>query len=135
MAFRIALTAQAFRKLPDVLDVICKSKNIATLIKNSTKRAHANNNQRILNTFEMRYLWYMLGVSLSDQLRKDEISRKLSALKSISNVIKVKRLKWFGHTSYVVIDMALLTHHTDLTSQRSTCLKEQRRDRKSELEI
>ena len=68
----------------------------------------------------------MLGVYLSDQLRKDEIRKKRCVLNSISNAIKVKRLKYFGHTSYVINHMAISAHHTNGTSQREICLKEQR---------
>ena len=50
-----------------------------------------------LNVFEMRCLRSIIGVSRRDRIRNVDIKRMTQSEKTIVEVIKIKRLKWFGH--------------------------------------
>ena len=50
-----------------------------------------------LNVFEMRRLRSILGISRRDRIRNVKIRRMTQSEKTIVEVIKTKRLKWFGH--------------------------------------
>ncbi len=50
-----------------------------------------------LNVFEMRCLRSILGISRRDRIRNVNIRRRTQSEKTIVEVIKTKRLKWFGH--------------------------------------
>ena len=52
---------------------------------------------RLLQSFEMRGLRAILGVSLRDRKSNISIRETLGIKYSIGDVIKNKRLKWFGH--------------------------------------
>ena len=50
-----------------------------------------------LAVFEMRCLRTILGVSLMDKVKNDDIRQRLNIQLSITQVIAKRRLKWFGH--------------------------------------
>ena len=58
--------------------------------------------------FEMKFLRAIKGVSLIDRIRSQNIRESLNVKHNINEVVKKRRLKWFGHvirrpkmTSYV----------------------------------
>ena len=55
--------------------------------------------ERRLEVFEMRCLRRILGVSLRERRTNESIRKALGMPNSITEVIKRKRLKWFGHIS------------------------------------
>jgi hypothetical protein len=55
--------------------------------------------KQTINAFDMRCLRCLLGVSLLDHIRNDDIRKRLGIKKTIINIIKAKRLKWFGHVT------------------------------------
>lgn len=105
---RTALAAQAFGRLKNV---VWKNRNISLPLKVRLYNAlivpiatYASEtwtliekDKRILNTFEMRCLRCMLGVSLLNRIRNDEIRRRLGVKIPIVELVKQKRLRWFGH--------------------------------------
>ena len=50
-----------------------------------------------LEVFEMRCLRSILGVSLRDKMRNEDIRRQLDMTTTITDVVTKRRLKWFGH--------------------------------------
>ena len=105
---RLALAAQAFGRLQNVL---WKNRNVSLPLKVRLYGALivpiaiyaaetwtlTEKDKRIINSFEMRCLRCMLGVSILSRIRNDEIRRRLGVKKPILELIKQKRLKWFGH--------------------------------------
>ena len=55
------------------------------------------NDENKLLVFEMQCLRSILGVSRLNRIRNEEIRRISGSEKTILDVIKDKRLKWFGH--------------------------------------
>ena len=53
--------------------------------------------KRKLEVFEMRCLRAILGVTILDRMRNDNIRKKLNIKHTITEAIKKKRLQWFGH--------------------------------------
>ena len=53
--------------------------------------------KRQLDTFEMRCLPVILGVSLMDKIRNEEIRQRLHLPTTICDEVSKRRLKWFGH--------------------------------------
>ena len=53
--------------------------------------------KRQLDTFEMRCLRVILGVSLMDKIRNEEIRQRLHLPTTICDEVSKRRLKWFGH--------------------------------------
>ena len=53
--------------------------------------------KRQLNTFEMRCLRVILGVSLMDKIKNEEIRHMLHLSTGICDEVARRRLKWFGH--------------------------------------
>ena len=52
---------------------------------------------RKLEVFEMRCLRSILGVTLLDKIRNDEIRQRLNITTTITEIISKRRMKWFGH--------------------------------------
>ena len=50
-----------------------------------------------LEVFEMRCLRLILGVSLRDKMRNQEIRRQLNMNTTITDVVTRRPLNWFGH--------------------------------------
>ena len=53
--------------------------------------------KRQLDTFEMRCLRVIFGVSLMDKIRNEEIRQRLHLPTTICNEVSKRRLNWFGH--------------------------------------
>jgi hypothetical protein len=53
--------------------------------------------ERRLNSFEMKCLRSILGVSLRDRLRNQKIRQLLNVDKSLTDMVRKKRMQWFGH--------------------------------------
>ena len=53
--------------------------------------------ERRLLSFEMKCLRCILGVSLRDRYRNKQIMQRLNIDKTIADVIRKRRLQWFGH--------------------------------------
>ena len=53
--------------------------------------------KRRLETFEMRCLRVLMGVTIRDRIRSEHIRNHLGVKESIVETVKIKRLKWFGH--------------------------------------
>ena len=53
--------------------------------------------KRQLDTFEMRCLRVILGVSLMDKISYEEIRQRLHLPTTICDEVSNRRLKWFGH--------------------------------------
>ena len=64
--------------------------------------------KRKLEVFENRCLRAMLGITLHDRIRNEKVKKSLNINISITDIIKKKRMCWFGHinrlpnTSYVL---------------------------------
>ena len=54
---------------------------------------------RKLEVFEMRCLRAILGVSLRDRYTNERVRNTLQITETITEVIKKKRLRWFGHVT------------------------------------
>ena len=105
---RIALAAQAFGRLNEV---IWRNRDISLPLKTrlygalivpiatyaSETWTLTEKDKRVINSFEMRCFRGMLGVSILDRIRNDEIRRRLGIKRPIVDVIRRKRLKWYGH--------------------------------------
>ncbi len=50
-----------------------------------------------LNVFEMRCLRAILGVSKRDRISNASIRKSTNAEQTITDLIRTRRLKWFGH--------------------------------------
>ena len=53
--------------------------------------------KRKLEVFENRCLRAMLGISLYDRVRNEKVKKNLNINTSITDIIRKKRMKWFGH--------------------------------------
>ena len=53
--------------------------------------------EKKLLVFEMQYLRSILGVSRVNKIRNEEIRKSTASEKTILEIIRDKRLKWFGH--------------------------------------
>jgi hypothetical protein len=53
--------------------------------------------QRKLSVFEMRCLRCLLGVTLRDRIRNENVRQRLGIDSTILDIIRKKRLQWFGH--------------------------------------
>ena len=78
--------------------------------------------KRQLDTFEMRCLRVILGVSLMDKIRNEEIRQRLHLPTTICDEVSKRRLKWFEH----VVRMPPHRLHSKLT--RKTFSKEDHQD-------
>ena len=58
------------------------------------RAGEANN----LNVFHHKCLHYILGLRLSDRVCNDVIRRRSGDIPLVSDVVKARRLRWFGHT-------------------------------------
>ena len=105
---RIALALTAFGRLRKSIwsnrDILLKLKlrlyralilPIATYA--SETWALTNTDEKKLLVFEMQCLRSILGVSRLNRIRNEEIRRITGSEKTIIEMIKEKRLKWFGH--------------------------------------
>ena len=54
-------------------------------------------NERKLNTTEMRMLRMMLGVTLKDKLRNEEVRRRTTVTTSVVTIVERSKLRWYGH--------------------------------------
>jgi len=105
---RIALASVAFGRLREA---IWKKKTISIPIKVRLYKALIEpiatyaaetwtlraEDTRMLEVFEMRCLRAILGVTRRDRLSNDKIREALKVNNTISDVIRRKRLRWFGH--------------------------------------
>ena len=57
--------------------------------------------ERKLLSFEMKCLRSLLGVSLRDRLKNETIRKILNVGMSITDIIRKKRMKWFGHVVHL----------------------------------
>ena len=53
--------------------------------------------ERKLNTTEMRMLRMMLGVTLKDKLRNEEVRRRTKVTTSVVTIVERNKLRWYGH--------------------------------------
>ena len=53
--------------------------------------------ERKLNTTEMRMLRMMLGVSLRDKLKNEEVRRRTTVTTSVVTIVERSKLRWYGH--------------------------------------
>ena len=53
--------------------------------------------ERKLNTTEMRMLRTMLGVTLKDKLRNEEVRRRTAVTTSVVTIVERSKLRWYGH--------------------------------------
>ena len=105
---RIALALTAFGRLRKS---ICSNRDILLKLKLRLYRAlilpiatYASetwaltvSDEKKLLVFEMQCLRSILGVSRLNRIRNEEIRRIIGSEKTITEVIKDKRLKWFSH--------------------------------------
>ena len=105
---RIALASSAFGRLHDSIwsrsDISIKLKvrlyNALILpiaIYASETWTLLEVDKRKLEVFEMRCLRAILGVTILDRMRNNYIRKNLNLKFSITELIKKRRLKWFGH--------------------------------------
>ena len=127
---RISLAAVAFGRLKDSIwnkrDIpkdlkvrLYKALIIPIAIYAAESWSLKIEDSRKLNTFEMRCLRCILGVTRRDRIRNVVIRERLNMTDSIIDTIQKRRLRWFGHivrrpcTSYVN-----LSYKEDFTSSR-----------------
>ena len=53
--------------------------------------------ERKLNTTEMRMLRMMLGVTLKDKLRNEEVRRRTKVTTSVVTIVERNKHSWYGH--------------------------------------
>ena len=53
--------------------------------------------QRKLLTTEMSMLRKMLGVTLRDKIRNEEVRRRTTVMTSVVTVVEQNKLRWYGH--------------------------------------
>ena len=53
--------------------------------------------ERKLYTAEMRMLRMMLGVTLKDKLRNEEVRRTMTVKTSVVKIVERSKLRWYGH--------------------------------------
>ena len=53
--------------------------------------------ERKLNTTEMRMLRMMLGVTLKDRLRNEDVRRRTTVTTSMITIVEGSKLRWYGH--------------------------------------
>ena len=53
--------------------------------------------ERRLETTEMKMLRRMLGVTLKDRMRNEDVRRRTTVTSSVVSVIEVNKLRWYGH--------------------------------------
>ncbi len=105
---RLALASSAFGKLrntvwnrrdiPRKLKVrIYKCLILPIAIYASETWTLRKEDARRLEVFEMRCLRALMGVTRRDRLRNEYIREQIGVMESIVEVVKRKRLKWFGH--------------------------------------
>ena len=51
-----------------------------------------------LNIFNHKCLRYVLGIRLSDRISNEEVRRRCGDRPLVSDIVKHRRLRWFGHT-------------------------------------
>ena len=78
--------------------------------------------KRQLNTFEMRCLRVILGVSLMDKIRNEEIRQRLHLPTTICDEVSKRRLKWFGHV------VRMPPHRLPFQAYKMTFSKEDHQD-------
>jgi hypothetical protein len=72
-----------------------------------------------LEVFEMRCLRAILGVTLRDRIRNEDIRQQLGVKSTITEVIRERRLKWFGHVMRRPEDSILgVSYRRDFTAPR-----------------
>ena len=105
---RIGLASSAFGRLKEKIwsrkDISMKLKirlYNALIIPIATYASETwtilRDDERRLNVFEMRCLRSILGITLRDHIRNDDIKQELNIEKNIIDIIRTKRMKWFGH--------------------------------------
>ena len=67
----------------------------------SLKAAEASN----LDVFHHKCLRYILGIRLSDRVSNEEVRRRGGDHPFVSEVVKMRRLMWFGHTMWRCMDV------------------------------
>ena len=105
---RIALAASAFGRLKEK---IWSNQNVSmelkirlyyslivpiTIYASETWTLRVEEERKLLS-FEMKCLRSLLGVSLRDRLKNETIRKILNVGMSITDIIRKKRMKWFGH--------------------------------------
>ena len=74
---------------------------------------------RKLEAFEMRCLRAISGVKLRDRVRNEKVRTALQMNTTITDTIKTKRLKWFGHVARRPVDNnAARAYHLDFPNPR-----------------
>ena len=53
--------------------------------------------ERRLETMEMKMLRRMLGVTLKDRMRNEDVRSRTTVTSSVVSVIEVNKLRWYGH--------------------------------------
>ena len=111
---RTRLAAWAFGRLKNA---IWTNQDITRSLKVRIYRAESwtlcQADKRQLDTFEMRCLRVILGVSLMDKIRDEEIRQRLHLPTTICDEVSKRRLKWFGHV--VRMPPHILDSHSKLT--------------------
>ena len=74
---------------------------------------------RKLEAFEMRCLRAISGVKLRDRVRNETVRTALQMNTTITDTIKTKRLKWFGHVARRPVDSYVArAYHLDFPNPR-----------------
>ena len=81
-----------------------------------------SDNKRVKQTkdFEMRCLTSIFGISKRDRVRNVNVRRMTKSEKKIIEVIKTKRLKWFGHVCRKQITSLVQRLLTKKTKRKTT---------------
>ena len=75
--------------------------------------------ERKLLSFEMKCLRSILGVSLRDRYRNERIRQLLNIDQTIVDVIRKRRLQWFGHVNRSDVEgYVKISYKTDFTKKR-----------------
>ena len=107
---RIGLASTAFGRLREAIwkkKSICNALKIrlynALIVPIATYASETwtlrSSETRRLEVFEMRCLRAILGVTRRERLRNEHIRKALQMKNTITEVVKQKRLRWFGHVT------------------------------------
>ena len=86
------------RRMPMRLKAkVCRTVVRPVMIYGSECWTLKKKDERRMETKEMKMLRRMLGVTLKDRMRNEDVRRRTTVTSSVVSVIEVNKLRWYGH--------------------------------------